>query len=56
MGLIFTTCACLHSRQLIYIPPDTESVQYRLLGMDDDSTNNFVDSESEEEIEGEQRI
>jgi hypothetical protein len=34
---------------LIYVPPDHEPVQYRLLGMDQGSTNNFVDSESEEE-------
>jgi len=51
MGIIFTVCACYYSRQLIYISPDHEPVQYRLLEMDQGSTNNFVNSESEEEEE-----
>lgn len=50
LGIIHTICACRHSRQLIYIPPDTDQpIQYRLLGMDGGSTNNFVGSDSEEE-------
>jgi hypothetical protein len=49
MAIIFTVCACRHSRELIYVSTNNEPVQYRLLGMDEGSTNNFVISESEEE-------
>ena len=48
-SIIFTACACRHSRKLIYVPPVNEPVQYRLLNNDEDSTNNLVASDSEDE-------
>ena len=51
LAIIFSICACRHSRKLVYVPPVNEPVQYRLLNNDEDSTNNLVVSESEEEEE-----
>jgi hypothetical protein len=49
MATIFTVCACRHSRQLIYVPPHNEPVQYQLISNDEGSTNNLIVSESDEE-------
>jgi len=49
MAIIFTVCACRHSKKLIYQPPKDVPVQYRLLSNDEGSTNNLIVSESEEE-------
>ncbi len=51
MAIIYTICACRHSRQLIYVPPIDEPVQYQLISNDEGSTNNLIVSESDEEEE-----
>ncbi len=47
MGIIYTIIACRHSRQLIYVE---RPIRYRLLSNTEVSANNFLASESEEEI------
>ena len=47
LGIIYTIGACRHCRDLIYVE---RPVRYRLLSNNEVSANNFLASESEEEI------
>jgi hypothetical protein len=48
-AIVYTIVACRYSRQLIFVERHYAPVRYRLLSVNEGSTNNFVGSESENE-------